>query len=335
MDILTFAELRASKVTDAALGLLAKGRELLNEFEGRLHAALLGDAITDAVNTLFEHGADIVHVVEHPKLKLFQSDLYASALYEIVRRVRPELILFAATLLGKDLAPRLAAKLKTGLVSHCIDLRVEYDKNGNKRLVEIVPGFGGLFFAKNVILRTPQIVTMTPGVLKRSRREGGRRGELVRLSLEDLGLDSFESRAETLEVVETKAAKADIDVAKVVVVGGYGVGDAGRFKLVEELAKVLNGAVGATRPVVDAGLATKEQMVGQSGKMIRPELYVGVGVSGAMQHVVGILDSRVILAINKDENAPIFEVCDVGIVGHAEEIVPKLLEELRRRKTYP
>ena len=332
MDILIFAEQRASKVTDAVLGLLAKGGELSKEFDGKLHAALLGDAVGSAASMLFEHGAAVVHVVEHPKLRLFQSDLYASALYEIVRRAKPGLVLFAATLLGKDLAPRLAAKLKTGLVSHCVDLRVEFDENGRKRLVEVVPGFGGLLFAKNVILRMPQIVTMTPGVLGRRRQEKGRKGELVRLSLEDLGLAGFESRAETLEVVETKAVEASIENANVVVVGGYGVGDAERFKLVEELAEALGGVVGATRPLIDAGLAPKERMVGQSGKTIRPKLYVGVGVSGAMQHVVGILNSKVILAINKDENAPIFEVCDVGIVGHAEEVVPRLLEELKRRK---
>jgi len=323
-QIWVFIEQRRNVVHDVGLELLGKARELANTGGARVAALLLGDGVLPLADTLISFGADIVLVADHPALEPYRLLPYTQVLAEACRARQPDIMLFGATSLGVELAPRLAARLKTGLSAHCIDLQLDADGH----LLQMVPGWGGGVVATiKTPEHRPQMATVMPGVMQKPQ-PAPRSGQVIPLTpSEDLDL----SGPRVLEVHREEPQELPLETAEVVVAGGFGVGSPEGWKLLEELARLLGGAVGATRPPVDEGWASEEQMIGQSGKTVRPRLYIGVGISGMSHHVVGMDEAEFVVAINTDPKAAIFEVADLAIVGDQREIIPLLLDELRGR----
>jgi electron transfer flavoprotein alpha subunit len=323
-QIWVFIEQRANVIHNVGLELLGKARELADTVGARVAALLLGDGVLPLADSLISWGADLVLVADHPGLEPYRLLPYTQVLAEACRARQPDIMLFGATRLGVELAPRLAARLRTGLSAHCIDLKLDADG----QLLQLVPGWGGGVLAT---IKTPghrpQMATVMPGVMKKLQPVS-RSGQVIPLTLSaDLDL----SGPQVLEVHREAPQELPLETAEVVVAGGYGVGGPEGWKRLEELARLLGGAVGATRPPVDEGWASEEQMIGQSGKTVRPRLYIGVGISGMSHHVVGMDQAEFVVAINTDPKAAIFEVADLAIVADQGEIIPLLLDELRRR----
>jgi electron transfer flavoprotein alpha subunit len=322
-QIWVFIEQRQGVIHEVGLELLGKARELANPAGARVAALLLGDGVLPLADTLLSFGADMVLVADHPALEPYRLLPYTQVLAEACRARQPDIMLFGATSLGVELAPRLAARLKTGLSAHCIDLQLDADGH----LLQLVPGWGGGVLATiKTPEHRPQMATVRPGVMKKPQPVP-RSGQVIPLTPgEDLDL----SGPRVLEVHRQEPQELPLETAEVVVAGGFGVGGPEGWKRLEELAGLLGGAVGATRPPVDEGWASEEQMIGQSGKTVRPRLYIGVGISGMSHHVVGMDEAEFVVAINTDPQAAIFEVADLAIVGDQREIIPLLLEELRK-----
>lgn len=323
-DVWVFAEQDGGRLLEGGLELLGKGRELADRLGGKLAALLLGHEVRPLAKELIYHGADTVYVADHPSLAVYQTDPYARVVEGLIRQGRPSVVLMGATYAGRDLAPTVAARLGTGLSAHCS--RLEIDDRG--RLVQMVPAFGGLASILCPI-RRPQMASVMPGVMRKLERNAARKGSVV--SVEASGLPGT-VRARAVGVVSEPPRGIPLEQAEVVVAGGAGVGGPEGWRLVEELATLLGGAVGATRPPVDEGWVPESQMIGQSGKTVRPLLYIGIGISGEMQHMVGVEGAGTIVAINQDPRAPIFRVSDYGIVGDYRQVVPALITELKKRR---
>ena len=325
-EIWVFAEQRGGVLQEVSLELLGKARELADASGGVVAAVLLGTEVRRWVAKLMAYGADKVLLAEHPSLEPYRLLPYTAVLTRACREQRPEVFLFGGTSMGMELAPRVAARLGTGLSAHCLDLR--WDEKGE--LLQVVPGWGGGVLATIKCPRhRPQMATVMPGVLRKPTG-ASREGQVITLTVEE---ELVSEGPEVVEIYRGKPSERPLEEAEVVVAGGFGVGGLEGWRLVEELARELGGAVGATRPPGDEGWAREEQMIGQSGKTVRPRLYVGVGISGMSHHVVGMDESEFIVAINKDPKAPIFEVADVAVVGDYREILPALLEALRSRRS--
>ncbi|MFH1597369.1 MAG: electron transfer flavoprotein subunit alpha/FixB family protein [Pseudomonadota bacterium] len=323
-QIWVFMEQRGGVLHEVGLELLGKARELAAATDGTVAALLLGAAVAVLADRVIAHGADTVLVAEHPWLEPYRLLPYTAVLAQACRERQPSVLLFGATSMGMELAPRLAARLNTGLSAHCIDLQLAADGN----LLQMVPGWGGGVVATiKCPDHRPQMATVMPGVMKKNQPTR-RSGQVITLTV---GEDLDTSGPKVLEVHREEPQAMPLEVAEVVVAGGWGIGGKEGWKLLEELAGLLGGAVGATRPPVDEGWAAPEQMIGQSGKTVRPRLYIGVGISGMSHHVVGMDGSELVVAINTDPRAPLFEVADICMVGDFREIVPPLLEEIRHR----
>jgi electron transfer flavoprotein alpha subunit len=323
-QIWVFMEQRGGGLHEVGQELLGKARELVEGPGGVVAALLLGAAVAPLTETVIAHGADMVFVAEHPGLEPYRLLPYTAVLAQACREHQPSILLFGATSLGVELAPRLAARLNTGLAAHCIDLKLA--ENGD--LLQLVPGWGGSVVASiRCPQHRPQMATVMPGVLKKME-PAPRPGRVINLAVGALD----DSGPQVLAVDREEPKTRPLETAEVVVAGGWGVGGPEGWKLVEELAHLLGGAVGATRPPVDEGWAAEEQMIGQSGKTVRPRLYIGVGISGMSHHVVGMEGAETVVAINKDPKAPLFEVADICIVGDFREIIPPLLAEIRQRR---
>jgi electron transfer flavoprotein alpha subunit len=323
-QIWVFIEQRGGVLHDVGLELLGKARELAEASGNTVTALLLGADVAPLADTVMAHGADTVLVADHPWLEPYRLLPYTSVLARACREYHPSIFLFGATRLGMELAPRLAARLGTGLSAHCIDLQLDADGH----LLQMVPGWGGGVVATiRCPHHRPQMATVMPGVMKK-RPPAQRSGRVIYLTV---GADLDVSGPQVLEIHREEPKARPLEQAEVVVAGGFGIGGKEGWQLVEELAALLGGAVGATRPPVDEGWASEEQMIGQSGKTVRPRLYIGVGISGMSHHVVGMDGSELVVAINSDPQAPLLEMADIGIVGDFREILPPLLEELRRR----
>jgi len=321
-QIWVFAEQRGGVLHDVGLELLGKARELAEPAGSLVAAILLGKDVLPLAETLMRYGADTVLVADHPGLEPYRLLPYTTILAEACRSYQPDIMLFGATSLGVELAPRLAARLQTGLSAHCIDLQLDADGN----LLQMVPGWGGGVVATITCPdRRPQMATVMPGVMKKAQF-AARTGRVIRL---EIGENIEVSGPRVLEVKQEERQELPLESAEVVVAGGFGIGDPEGWQLLEELAGLLGGAVGATRPPVDEGWAAEEQMIGQSGKTVRPRLYIGVGISGMSHHVVGMDESEFVVAINKDPKAELFKFADLAVVGDYREIIPRLLEELR------
>jgi electron transfer flavoprotein alpha subunit len=322
--IWVFAEQEEGCLSEVSLELLNAARGLAQKRnDAEVCAVLLGHNIRVLGEQLLLHGVRRVFLGDHPGLERYTTLPYTRVICDLVQRYRPEVVLLPATALGSDLAPRAAARLNTGLSAHCTQL----DVNPAGELMQVVPAFGGKVMATILCQRhRPQMATVRPGVYRKGEPQG-KKGTLeeiaVRLQPEDL-------RQRVVDVHWERKAAQSIEEADVVVAGGVGVGDGEGWKWLERLANALHGAVGGTRPPMDEGWISEGQMIGQSGKTVRPKLYIGMGISGVIQHTVGIQDAKVIIAINNDPKAEIFETADLGVVSDFRKVVPLLIEELEK-----
>ena len=325
-DVWVFCEQKKGIVQGVAWELLGCGRALADARGQELCGILLGSGIRERADEVISRGADKVYVVDSPELSSYQDESYAAAMIELVNAYRPEIVLAGATSIGRSFIPRCAAALKTGLTADCTSLAIDPDGN----LMQTRPAFGGNIMATILCTRfRPQFATVRHKVMKEARLDPYHRGVTIEVEMDSAKL---KSRAKTLDSVEELCGQVNIADADVVVSGGRGLKKAEHFNLIRELADAMGGAVGASRAAVDKGWIPYSHQVGQTGKTVCPKLYVAVGISGAIQHLVGMQSSDRILAINKDPHAPIFRIADWGIVGDLYDVVPRLIEEFRKAK---
>ena len=327
-DIYVFAEQRDGNIQKVALELIGKGRELADTLDQKVIAVLLGNEIKEKAEGLIKAGADGVIVIENEMLAEYTTEPYAKAIAAVIREKDPEIFLFGATAIGRDLAPRVSARIHTGLTADCTGLAIDDE---SKNLLMTRPAFGGNIMATIVCEEhRPQMATVRPGVMKALEADESRKGEIEIMNIPFSGADQT---VELLEVLKEERQIADITEAKILVSGGRGMSDADNFhRLLNPLADILGGAVSASRSAVDAGWIDHECQVGQTGKTVRPDLYLACGISGAIQHVAGMESSEYIVAIDKNDTAPIFEVADLGIVGNVNTLLPKLTEAIKKYK---
>jgi electron transfer flavoprotein alpha subunit len=333
-EVWVFAEVDEGKIADVSLELLGRGRELAQGLESPLAAVLLGSGTRKLADVLFAHGADIVYLAEDERLAQYTTCPYARVLTDTVERYKPEIVLYGATPLGRDLAPRVASALKTGLTADCTDLQIgSYESGGRvyqKKLLQIRPAWGGNIIATIVSPdNLPEMATVREGVMHAPDPVEGRTGKLVEVPV------NLDSECSYVKVIErhTQPRRVDLRAASVIVSGGYGMGTKENFGLLHQLAAAIgNGAaVGASRAAVDAGFIHVDHQVGQTGTTVRPKLYIACGISGAVQHRAGMEDSAKILAINIDKDAPIFSIAHYGIVGDVREVLPRLIKAMKGR----
>lgn len=325
--ILVFAEQRDGVLQNVGLELVGKAKELAKSLDVSVTAALIGYNVGKLVDTLGEYGADKVIVVDQPKLELYDTEAYAQVFKAIIDAKKPEIVLFGATTLGRDLAPRVSSRMNTGLTADCTKLEINEETKG---LEMTRPAFGGNLMATIICPdHRPQMSTVRPGVMQKAPKEEGRRAEVENFSVT---LDTSKMKVKILQVVKETKNKVDISEAKILVSGGRGIGSAENFAALESVAKELGATVSASRAAVDAGFISHDRQVGQTGKTVRPDIYFACGISGAIQHVAGMEESEYIVAINKDKEAPIFSIADLGIVGDANKIAVQLLEALKKAK---
>jgi electron transfer flavoprotein alpha subunit len=320
-----FAEQRDGRPASVAFELLGAGRRLANELRTDLSAILLGGDETSA-SELIEWGADRVYLCTDQSLRAFNDEVYTEALSRLINEHRPEIVLAGATPVGRSFIPRVAARLRTGLTADCTSLQMEKE-SGN--LLQIRPAFGGNIMATIVCPNhRPQMATVRPRVMKKGEPEEGRQGEIININLEDIA-----TRTKVIDTIkEVSDTMVNLHEADVIVAGGRGVGGPDGFKMLEELAIVLDGAIGASRAAVDEGWIPYSHQIGQTGKTVCPNIYIACGISGAVQHLVGMQSSDIIIAINKNPEAPIFNVATYGLVGDLFEIIPLLTKKIKELK---
>jgi len=330
-NIWVFAEQREGEIQPVAFELLSEGKKLAADLNCELAAVLCGDeSIDKEINKLFEYGADKVYVLHHKELKDYRSLPYTRAIAEAIQKHKPEILLLGATTMGRDLAARLAIRVGAGLTADCTGLSIDPVK---KILQQTRPAFGGNIMATILSPNNrPQMATVRPKVFKKIKNDKcqmSNEGNTIKFSPiitpEDLIV-------KILEVIKDESAKVNLQEAEIIVSGGRGIGDPKNFKLVEDLAKVLGGAVGASRATVDAGWISAHHQVGQTGKTVAPKLYIACGIAGKIQHLVGMQSADTIVAINKDPDAPIFKVATYGIVGDVLEILPLLTRKIQEAR---
>lgn len=333
-EVWIFAEQHGGELADVPFELLGKGREIADRLGVPLAAVVVGGKVAHTAKALFAHGADKVHVVENPLLEKYQNKSYRHVLVELVKKCRPQVLVFGATAQGRDLAPTVASSLRCGLTADCTDLQIgDYEDAAEKKtykdlLLQIRPAFGGNIIAQIVNPRNwPQMATVREGVMKALAPVEGRTGETV---VHEVSFDGVDLPVEVLEEIR-KAKSVNLKGARIIVAGGAGVGSKENFAMLHELASLLGGAVGGSRAAVDLGYVEHERQIGQTGVTVRPALFIAVGISGAIQHVVGMRESAKIIAINSDKDAPIFSVAHYGIVGDLNAVLPKLIKAVRSR----
>lgn len=323
-NIFVFVEQRDGKIQNVGLELLGKARELADNLGQEVYAMFLGNNIKAQANDLISYGADKVLLVEDESLAVYTTEPYTQAIAQMINDKKPSIVLIGSTTIGRDLGPRVSARVVTGLTADCTKLEINEE---DKELWSTRPAFGGNLMATIVCPNhRPQMSTVRPGVMQRMAKDDSRKGEVIEYRV-NFQKDKF--KVKVLETVKQEA-KVDITEAKVLVSGGRGVGNTEGFKKLEELANVLKGEVSSSRAMVDAGVMPSERQVGQTGKTVRPNLYMACGISGAIQHIAGMESSEFIVAINKDKYAPIMQLADLGIVGDLHKIVPMLTERLKQ-----
>ncbi len=315
------------KLANLSLGLLGKARELCQQLGGgEVASVLVGADSQQLVVELIDYGSDKVYLANDSHLSAFETELCAHLMTKLIHSYQPEIVLWGANSTGRETAARVAAKLGTGLTAHCINLYIE-GIEGEYQLVGVVAGWGGNLTLKIICpQRRPQMATIRSGIFPPPERKK-RSGEVIPVEVED-----WASRLDIVEVVEEPEETTSLEQAEVVVVGGWGLNSLGGFRVVDELAQVLGGSVAGTRPALDAGWIPAERMIGQSGKTVAPRLLVTLGVSGAPQFATAALGSKFILAVDKNPDAPIFEMADLGIVGDLQYVLPLLIDKLRAIK---
>ena len=333
--VYVFAQQVDNIVNSIAFELIGKGKDLAADLGTEVTAVLVGSGVKGLADELAEYGADKVIVVDDPELKEYRTEPYAHALASVINEYKPEIFLVGATAIGRDLGPRVSARIHTGLTADCTQLDIgDFPLNPipgkeqkHNQLLMTRPAFGGNTIATIACPDfRPQMATVRPGVMQKKEKQAGVKANVIEFNP---GFTPNQNYVEILEVVKAVSETVDIMDAKILVSGGRGMGSPENFKMLEELAEVIGGTVSCSRAVVDAGWKPKDLQVGQTGKTVRPNVYFAIGISGAIQHLAGMEESDIIIAINKDDTAPIFEVADFGLVGDLNKIVPALTEKLR------
>jgi len=331
-EVWVFIEQRDGKPADVSYELLCKGLKLSDAMKGKLKAIVIGDNINEIVEQTFIYGADETIVIEHPSLKHYQTLPYSRILNELIKKHVPRIVLFGATVIGRDLAPRVASHTRSGLTADCTDLQisdVKYLKeNHHNLLLQIRPAFGGNIIATIITPDVPvQMATVREGVMELHPLDKPKKGKITKLQFSPDPIDDL------VKIIEQhrEDSKVNLKAAPIIVAGGYGLGTKENFKLIEDLAHTIGGEVAGSRAAVDAGFVTPDRQVGQTGVTVRPKLYIAVGISGAIQHRAGMQESNKIIAINNDPDAPIFDVAHYGIVGNATEVIPAFIDVYKHK----
>ena len=323
-NVYVFVEQREGVIQNVGLELLGKARELADALNEKVYAMLLGHDLTTQAQECIAYGADTVLRVDAPELATYVTEPYAQAIYQIIRDNKPSIVLIGATTIGRDLGPRLSARVETGLTADCTGLEISEERD----LLMTRPAFGGNLMATIICKEhRPQMSTVRPGVMRMGQRDENRKGTIEDVKI---NFDKSKFRVRVLETVKQTKNLVDITEAHVLISGGRGVGNAEGFDMLRAMANTIGAEVSASRAMVDAGVLGHERQVGQTGKTVRPDLYFAMGISGAIQHLACMEESEYIIAINKDKFAPIFNVADLGIVGDVRKIVPVLTEKLKR-----
>ncbi len=333
--VYVYAQQVDNEISGISYELLGKAKDLAKDLDAEVTAVLIGSGVKDLADNLAEYGADKVIVVDDPELKDYRTEPYTHALASVINEYKPEIMLVGATAIGRDLGPRVSARVATGLTADCTVLEIgdfplvplPNQEQKHKQLLMTRPAFGGNTIATIACPdNRPQMATVRPGVMQKIDPIKGAKAEVIEFNP---GFTPDNKYVEILEVVKAVSNAVDIMDAKILVSGGRGVGSPENFKLLEDLADAIGGTVSCSRAVVDSGWKPKELQVGQTGKTVRPNVYFAIGISGAIQHVAGMEESDFIVAINKDEDAPIFDVADYGIVGDLNKIVPLLTQGIK------
>ncbi|AVP62012.1 electron transfer flavoprotein subunit alpha/FixB family protein [Clostridium sporogenes] len=323
--IWVFAEQREGKLQKVVLELIGKGKELSKKLGVELTAVLLGNNVDDIAQQLIQYGADKVLYANDPLLKNYTTDGYTKVIYDLIQKRKPEILLVGATYIGRDLAPRISSRLGTGLTADCTGLDIDED---TRNLLMTRPAFGGNLMATIVCeSNRPQMSTVRPGVFEKLEKDNSRKGNIEKIKFD---LKESDIKVKIKEVIKLAKKIEDISEAKILVSGGRGLGGPEGFKELRELADLIGGAISGSRAAVDSGWIDKAYQVGQTGKTVRPNLYIACGISGAIQHLAGMQDSDYIVAINKDESAPIMKVADLSIVGDYKKVLPSMIDEIKQ-----
>lgn len=336
--VYVFAQQVDNTICNISFELLGKAKDLAKDLNTEVTAMLLGENVKGLADQLAEYGADKVIVVDDPALKTYTTEPYTHAICSIIKEYKPEIVLYGATAIGRDLAPRCSARIHTGLTADCTVLEIgDFPLNPipgreseqlHNQLLMTRPAFGGNTIATIACPDfRPQMATVRPGVMQKIDRIKGAKANVIAYNP---GFEKNHCYVDVMDIVKVCCDIVDISEAKILVSGGRGVGSKENFKLLQDLADALCGAVSCSRAAVDAGWASKDQQVGQTGKTVRPHVYFAVGISGAIQHVAGMEEADIIIAINKDASAPIFDVADYGIVGDLNKIVPMLTDKIKK-----
>ncbi len=334
-EVWVFAEQHNGKLEDTPIELMSKARHLADTLGVELAAALLGNGVKDLADEMIHYGADKVYLVEDPMLADYQTNSYAKVIYDLIHKYEPQIVLYGATVAGRDLAPRIASATKAGLTADCTDLQIgdhkgPKDTKPHKNLLfQIRPAFGGNIVATIInIDRWPQMATVREGVMPEPEPDSKRKGKIIEenpeLSIQELPLEILEEHK--------RPKKVDLKASRIIVSGGAGVGSKENFKLIWDLANCLGAAPAATRAAVDLGFIDHDHQVGQTGTTVRPSLYVAVGISGAIQHQAGMSQSQKIIAVNNDSAAPIFNIAHYKIVGDLNKIVPMMIRSIKEKE---
>jgi len=324
-DVWVFCEQKKSVIQPVSYELLGAGKKLASKLNGKLSAVLLGENVKNSVNELFTRGADIVYLVDSPMLNHYQDDSYTKVLIELVRKYKPEVFLSGATIIGRSLMARVAIKVNTGLTADCTGLDID---EAERLLLQTRPAFGGNIMATIITPNhRPQMATVRHKVMKESEIDPARKGVLIEEHYPD---DILSTRTKFIDIVDEIEETVNLAEADIIVSGGRGVGGPENFKIIRELALVLGGAVGASRSAVDADWITYSHQVGQTGKTVCPKIYIACGISGQIQHLIGMQSAKIIVAINKDPDAPIFNIATYGIVADLFQVVPALTKKFKQ-----
>ena len=336
--VFIFAQQVDNQISNIAYELLGKAKDLAADLQTEVTAVLVGSDVKGLADSLAEYGADRVIVVDDPELKEYRTEPYTHALASVIEKYKPDIFLIGATAIGRDLGPRVCARIHTGLTADCTQLDIgdfplvpiPGREQKHNQLLMTRPAFGGNTIATIACPDfRPQMATVRPGVMQKKEKVKGAKANVEEFNP---GFTPNKNYVEILEIVKAVSDVVDIQDAKILVSGGRGVGSPENFKILEELAEALGGQVSCSRAVVDSGWKPKELQVGQTGKTVRPHVYFAIGISGAIQHVAGMEESDIIIAINKDETAPIFDVADYGVVGDLNKIVPDLTKKILEAK---
>lgn len=336
--VFVFAQQVDNVISNIAYELIGKGKELAKDLGVEVTAVLVGSDVKGLADQLAEYGADKVIVVDDPELKEYRTEPYTHAIASVINEFKPEIFLIGATAIGRDLGPRVCARIHTGLTADCTKLDIgDFPMNPvpgretkHNQLLMTRPAFGGNTIATIACPEfRPQMATVRPGVMQKAPKVEGAKAVVTEYNP---GFTKNNKYVDILEVVKAVTNTVDIMDAKILVSGGRGVGSAENFKILDDLAEAIGGTVSCSRAVVDAGWKPKDLQVGQTGKTVRPNVYFAIGISGAIQHLAGMEESDIIVAINKDESAPIFDVADYGVVGDLNKIVPMLTEKIKEAK---